>query len=68
MPYKGFTWNMTYAEARRIKYLLEHYVLAEDRPGYRVDRFLAGDLIAKATIFMELSPDGDTPTHGTADA
>jgi len=67
MPYKGFTWNMTWADANRIMFLLQKYVVDNDH-SYKVDKFLAADLIAKAHIFMELSPDGTSPTHPTADA
>jgi len=68
MPYRGFTWNMTFGDAQTLKHLLEYYVMDEKRPGYKVDRFLAERLIAQCTIFMELSPDGTSPTHATADA
>jgi len=68
MPYRGFTWNMTWADANRISFLLERYVLSDQSKAYKVDQFLAQDLVAKAHIFMELSPDGTSPTHPTADA
>ena len=68
MAYRGFTWNMTYADANRIAFLLEKYVLDERVTAYKVDQFLAQDLRDKAIIFMELSPDGTSPTHPTADA
>jgi len=68
MSYRGFTWNMTYADAAQIKRLLEYYVLRPDVPGYNIDRHQAELLVAKALIFMELSPDGTTPRSATADS
>jgi len=68
VPYRGFTWNLTYSDARQIAELLERYVMSESQPfRAKIDRKIASDLIVKAYIFMELSPDGATPTHGPAD-
>jgi len=66
MTYRGFTWNLTYGDAARIRELLTRY--RDGRPIAKVDDHFLELYIAKCTIFMELSPDGTTSRSATADA
>lgn len=70
MSYRGFTWNLTYPEARVLKELLERYVMDYEQPKfhYKIDRHMAGVLLDTIDMFMEVSPDGATFTSGPADA
>ena len=66
MPYKGFTWNMTAGDAEMLRILLCRY-----RSGLRplaVDESLIEMFLIRIELFLEVSPDGSTPTHATADA
>jgi len=66
MPYRGFTWNLTAGEAETIQDLM--WRIVNDRPMLKVDHFLADKIYQKATLFLEVSPDGSTPSHAPADS
>jgi len=68
MVYKGFTWNCGYGRAAQLARLLETYILVDAQFYYESDRRLAQAILAELLTFMEVSPDGCSPTHGTADA
>jgi len=68
MAYKGFTWSVCYGDMASLKDLLERYVIDDPKFHYRIDRRAAALLIAKMELCMEVTPDGCSPTHGTADA
>jgi len=68
MSYSGFTWNLTAGEARQVRDLLDYYCLERPAFMYRVDAQTAERYIRRLDFFLEVSPDGATPTHGTADA
>jgi len=66
VSYRGFTWNMTAGDAEMLRILLCRY-----RAGHRplaVDESLIEMFLIRIELFLEVSPDGSTPTHATADA
>jgi len=66
MSYRGFTWNMTASEAANLSRILSEFLRREDV--HKWDRIIAEHLRAKATIFLELTPDGTSPAHARSDA
>jgi len=66
MPYKGFTWNVTAGDAELIMLLLVRYRSGKKICG--IDDRLSERYIHVIMEFLEVSPDGSTPTHATADA
>ena len=66
MPYKGFTCNLLAGDAELIMLLLIRY--RTGRPVTGIDDRLAERYIHMLMEFLEVSPDGSTPTHATADA
>jgi len=66
MVYRGFTWNCTAGEAAQIGMLLQRIV--DEKPMMKVDRRLAQSYVLSIDHFLEVSPDGTSPTHARADA
>jgi len=68
MSYSGFTWNLTAGEAAQIRELLSRYCVERPAYMYRIDAQTAERYIRRLDFFLEVSPDGATTTHGSADA
>jgi len=66
VSYRGFTWNLTESDARQIQDQLERYLAG--KPIHKIDEKIISDIVSKCKIFRELSPDGATPSHASADA
>jgi len=66
MAYKGFTWNTTAGGAEMLLHQLKRY--RDGKPLYKIDTHIVGLYIESLERFLEVSPDGSSPTHGTADA
>jgi len=66
MAYKGFTWNCAAGDCEALLALMIR--IRDDKTMFKVDRHLASYYISSLERFLEVTPDGSTPTHGTADA
>jgi len=66
MVYKGFTYALSAGDAEQIIMLLD--LIVDEVPRYKVDRHLAAYHAARLKLFLEVTPDGATATHGYADA
>jgi len=66
VSYRGFTWNMTAGEADLLRMLLLRY--RQGLAPLAVDASMIEMFLIKIELFMEVSPDGPTPTHACADA
>jgi len=66
MAYKGFTLSLTAGEVQQLSDLLARIVA--EKQMFKVDRHIASFHVERFERWLEVTPDGATPTHGTADA
>jgi len=66
MVYKGFMYDIPAGDASQICMLLNRII--DEKPMMKVDRHLAAYHAARLELFLEVSPDVPTSSHGSADA
>jgi len=66
MAFRGFTWNLTASEAANVARILALHQRCEEC--HRWDAEVSDALLKRIEMFMEVSPDGSSPTHAHADA